>query len=133
MSGWTPLFHDIIYSSVWSNTSKDTKLAWITMLAIADRNGLVRCSLSGLAKIMETSVEEASKAVEVLSSEDPQTITQQFGGRRIERTEDGWKILNWEKYRAKAKAVVRRQQQANAQADYRSRRHWNPNPASNTP
>lgn len=44
-------------------------------------------------------LEEAKEAVDVLSSPDPDTLTQTAEGRRIERCEQGWRIVNWQHYR----------------------------------
>lgn len=48
MSGYTKLFSSIIDSTIWRE-SKETKIVWITMLAKADRYGVVEASLPGLA------------------------------------------------------------------------------------
>ena len=44
---WTPLFSNIIDSSVWRE-SKETRLVWITLLAKKDKDGYVRAAGIGI-------------------------------------------------------------------------------------
>jgi uncharacterized phage protein (TIGR02220 family) len=118
MTGWTPLFQQIVGSSVWS-AQNHVRIAWITMLAIADKFGVAACTVGGLSALARISREEAEDALKVLSSPDSDTLTQANEGRRIVRVEGGWKILNWEIYRAKAKAALVREYNREAQAKYR--------------
>jgi uncharacterized phage protein (TIGR02220 family) len=118
MTGWTPLFQQIIGSSIWE-APDHVRIAWITMLASADRNGIVPITVSGLKRLANISLENAHNAIEVLSSPDNDTLTQEFDGRRIERCAGGWKILNFEKYRDKAKQSVIREQNRLAQQKLR--------------
>jgi hypothetical protein len=75
---------------------------WITMLAMADRQGRVFGSIPGLANRARVTVEEAEKAIERFKSPDKysRTYTEECEGRRIEDIDGGWRLLNHAKYRA---------------------------------
>ena len=46
MAGFTKLFNTIVSSTIWREDS-DTRVVWVTMLAMADRDGHVEASNSG--------------------------------------------------------------------------------------
>ena len=92
MSGYTPLFGSIVTSSIW-NEDNETRLVWITMLALADCQGIVEGSVPGLAHVARVSTEECRKAIQVLSSPDPDSRTADHEGRRIHTVDGGWQIL----------------------------------------
>ncbi len=69
------------------------------MLAISDPYGIVSASIPGLASVANVSVDHARNAVKNLLSPDPDSRTKDFGGRRIEEIDGGWRILNYVKYR----------------------------------
>jgi len=102
MAGYTPLFGSIITSSIW-NEESETRIVWITMLALADANGKVEGSISGLAPVARVSLKSCEKAVERLKQPDQYSRTKEFDGRRIADIEGGWQILNFTKFREKAK------------------------------
>jgi hypothetical protein len=108
MTGYTKLFGSIVDSTIWRE-SKDTKIVWITMLAKANRDGLVEASLPGLADASRVTIDECIDALNCLSSPDKYSRTKDFEGRRIEEIDGGWKILNHAKYRAKMNADERRE------------------------
>src|SRR6185503_19869441 len=118
MTGWTPLFQQIIGSSIWS-TPNHIRIAWVTMLATADRNGVCAMTVGGLAALARISRDEAVDAFNVLSASDTDTLTQEHEGRRIERVDGGWKLLNWEIYREKAKKAIIQEYNREAQARHR--------------
>lgn len=118
MTGWTPLFEQIIASSVWS-LPNHIRIAWITILASTNKHGICPMTAGGLSRLAAISREEAEEALKVLSSPDADTLTQENEGRRIERVDNGWRLLNWEKYRNQAKAQVIREYNREAQANYR--------------
>lgn len=75
------------------------RLVWLTMLALADWNGVVQASLPGLAHVARVPLNRTQEAVDVLSSPDPYSRTPDHEGRRIEPVPGGWRILNYAKYR----------------------------------
>ena len=108
MAGFTALHQHLLGSSVWT-TAYHVRILWIAMLAMADRNGTVRASVPGLARLANVTREEAEDGLKVLMSPDPDTITQEAEGRRVEKVEVGWRILNHAKYRATAQDELRKE------------------------
>jgi hypothetical protein len=103
MSGYTPLFESILLSSIWDEASH-TRLLFITLLARADKDGVIEASVPGLARLARITMPECQEALEVLSNPDLYSRSPEHEGRRIEKIEGGWRILNHGKYRAKAKS-----------------------------
>lgn len=120
MNGWTPLFQQIIGSSIWS-TPDHVRIAWITLLACAGKDGVAPVTAGGLATLGRMTRENAEDALRVLSSPDDDTLTQEYEGRRIERVANGWKLLNWEKYREQAKKAILGEQNRLAQQRFRDK------------
>ena len=121
ITSWTPLFSSIVTSTLWEE-SKEVRLLFVTMLALKNRDGLVMATMSGLKRLANLNAEEVEQAIAVLESPDTKSeINQEFEGRRIERCEGGWKILNHEKYRDLVSGAKRRAYQASWQKEYRKR------------
>ena len=116
------LFHTILKSSVWDE-SPTTRIVWITFLLEADEDGMVRGVDTRLASAANVTAAEFAAAVLVLESPDLRSQTQDFAGRRIERVEGGWMVLNYRKYREyRTRAQVKeadkkRRQRAKSHAD----------------
>lgn len=96
---FTKLFASITESTVWCEPDT-TRLAWITMLAMADSKGRVWGSIPGLANRARISVDSARTAISTFMSPDPDSRTSTNEGRRIEIIDGGWRLLNHEKYRS---------------------------------
>ena len=96
---YVKLFGSILTSSVWAEDAH-TRIIWITMLTMADRDGDVRASTSGLARIANVTPEATANALAILLAPDPESATLDSDGRRIVTREGGWHILNYGKYRA---------------------------------
>jgi len=121
MAGYTKLFNSILASTVWSEPV-ETRVLWITLLAMADKNGVAEGSVPGLAVFARLPVEAVRTALERLSSPDPDSRSKEHAGRRIEAVEGGWRILNHGKYRAKLGADERREYNRIKQAQFRKRK-----------
>lgn len=98
MSGYVKIYGSILGSSVWAEPPT-TRIVWITMLALADQNGNVEASVSGLARFANITPAECRKALIALSSPDEDSKSPEHEGRRVEKWERGWTILNYIKYR----------------------------------
>lgn len=121
MKSWTPLWSMIVTSTLWSE-SKDVKILFVTLLALKDADGLVVATTAGLSRLSNLTFEECVEAIKVLESPDLRSDqNQEFEGRRIERIDGGWKILNHKKYRDMIQSIRRKEYQADWQADYRER------------
>lgn len=120
MPGFTKLFSDILRSSVWSE-SVEIRIVWITMLAMADRNGNVFSSVPGLAKEAGVGIEVAVEAVNRFLSPDPYSRSKEHEGRRIEEIQGGWRLLNYLRYRERRDSEETRIGNAQRQRRYRQR------------
>jgi hypothetical protein len=98
---YTKLFSSIVTSTIWTEDDK-TRIVWITMLAIANKHGEVQASIPGLARVSGVSVEAAEAAINRFLAPDQYSRTPDDEGRRIEKIEGGWQLLNHAKYRAMA-------------------------------
>jgi hypothetical protein len=98
MPNFVKLYGSILDSTIWLEPLP-TKVVWITMLAMADADGCVVSSIPSLAKRAGVSREEVHTALATLAAPDPDSKTSDHEGRRIERVDGGWLILNHRKYR----------------------------------
>jgi len=103
MSGYTPLFPEIVNSSIWNEDAKTCKV-WVTFMALADAQGNVYGSASGLAPTCRMSVSECKTAINILMAPDPESRSGEEEGRRLIPIEGGWHLVNHKKYRDKAKS-----------------------------
>jgi hypothetical protein len=121
MSGYTKLFNSILASTIWRENDK-TRLVWITLLAMSDKDGICEGSVPGLADFARVTVAECEAALEVLSSPDKYSRTSEHEGRRIETLDGtGWRLLNHAKYRAKMSEDERREYNRQKQAEHRAK------------
>ena len=121
MSGYTKLFGSILRSSVWL-TPAHVRLVWITMLALADRDGVVESSVPGLAAAAGVERTQCEQALALFLSPDPDSRTPDYEGRRIEAVDGGWRLLNHGKYADKLSLSDRREKDAERQRRSRARR-----------
>jgi hypothetical protein len=123
MSGYTKLFGSIVNSSIWFEPNP-TRIVWITMLAMANRDGVVESSIPGLAARAVVTLPECEAAIETLSSPDTYSKNPANEGRRIERVKEGFRLLNYDDYRhrmsdedVREKARIRKQRQRDKSRD----------------
>jgi len=95
---FTKLDTNIIDSSIWSEPLA-TRVVWIAFLAKADQNGFVATSYSGMQRSANVPPKEFADAVKCLESPDPDSRTPDHDGRRLEKVDGGWVVLNYRKYR----------------------------------
>lgn len=99
MNTFAPLFSTIVDSSLWCEPDHVVKV-FLTMMAKKDADMVVRGSAFNIAQWAKKTEQETLDALKILSSPDTRRIEKQlFDGRRIERVEDGWLILNGKFYR----------------------------------
>lgn len=120
MTGYTKLFGTIVASTIWRE-EKETKIVWITMLAMANKNGIVEASIPGLADMSRVSLAECKEALVCLEGPDEYSRTKEHEGRRIRPVDGGWEVLNHAKYRAKMNADERREYLTGKQREYRAK------------
>ena len=120
MTGYTKLFSSILDSTVW-DASPEVRVVWITLLAMADRDGLVEASVPGLAKRAGVVRQHVEEALALFQSPDPDSRTKAHDGRRIAETDGGWVLLNHDKYRHKADSDDVREKAAARQQRFKER------------
>ncbi len=120
MAGYVKLFGSILDSSVWREPPM-TRLVWLTLLAMSDRDGVVEASVDGVADRAKVPVEAVEAALRCFLSPDPRSKNPANEGRRIERTADGYRLLNYDFYRQKMSADEMRAKNAERQRRFRER------------
>lgn len=120
MENYVKLFGSIIHSTVWQ-TDLHIKVVWITMLAMADKDGQVWASVPGLSKAAGVSLDQCNEALRQFLSPDPYSRTKDHEGRRIEEIDGGWKLLNYRLYRHLASPDPDDKANAAKQKRYRDR------------
>lgn len=96
--GFVKIYGSILDSSIWS-TDLVTRVVWITMLAMADRDGYVNASTDGIARRANVTLDDCEAALKVLRSPDRLSKSKDYEGRRIRKADRGWLILNYANYR----------------------------------
>lgn len=122
-SSFALLWGKILDSSIWVKESKETRLVWVTMLAMKDQEGNVYASKVGLADRAKVSYEECMEALRVFLAPDPDDTSGVDEGRRIKEIPGGWHIVNHDLYRfsTAAKRELWREHQAEYRAKKRKR------------
>ncbi|HUP07674.1 MAG TPA: hypothetical protein VMU47_11015 [Caldimonas sp.] len=95
---YTKLFESILESTIWCEPDY-VRVVWITLLAMADKDGSVLASIPGLAKRANVTVDQARQAIACFLAPDPDSRTKDHEGRRVAVIDGGWKLLNHAKYR----------------------------------
>lgn len=121
MAGYTKLFNSILASTVWSEPN-EVRIVWITLMAMAGKDGSVEGSLPGLAVFARLTLEATTAAIARLSAPDQYSRSQEHEGRRIETIDGGWLLVNHAKYRRKMGADDRREYLRLKQAEQRTKK-----------
>ena len=120
MNGYTKLFSSIITSTIWQENT-DTRIVWVTLLALADQHGEIHASVPGLAHQARVSREACEAALTKFLSPDPDSRTKDFDGRRIATIEGGWELFNHAMYRVMSSKEDRKAQNAERQRRFKTR------------
>lgn len=122
MKTWCPLWSGIVDSSIWREPDYVLKV-FLTMLALKDADHIVRMTAYQLSERAKKTELEVLDALKILSSPDKRRIEkQEFDGRRIKLVEEGWLILNGEKYRDMVQLEMKRARNRRAQQAFRDRK-----------
>ena len=106
---YNKLFTKILDSSIWLEPDA-TRLVWLTIIAAMDEDGFAQfASVGNLAHRARVSPDGAARAVLTLESPDPDSSDRDHEGRRMERVDGGWMVLNSNKYRDLVTRAVARQ------------------------
>lgn len=98
MSGFVKLYGTILDSSIWGEPLS-VRIVWISLLAMADKDGRVAASSDGISRRANVPLKQTDHALAVLSSPDARSKSDEHEGRRVERIDGGYQILNYAKYR----------------------------------
>jgi hypothetical protein len=120
MAGYTKLFNSILASTIWREDN-ETRIVWITLLAMANKNGVAETSIPSLADIARVSFKKCVAALEILKSPDKYSRTKEHEGRRIAECDGGFVLLNHAKYRAKMSLDERKEYNRVKQAERRQK------------
>ena len=123
MHTWTPLFSKIVDSSLWLEEDFVVKV-FLTMLSKKDADQVVRMNAFELGRRcwpLDPKAEvKVLTAFKILSSPDTKRIEpQEFEGRRIERVDGGWLVLNGQYYEDMMRSINRKAYKAAKQKEYR--------------
>ena len=117
---YVKLFSDLLASSIWCEDN-ETRLVWITLLVMADEDGVVRARAPGIAGMANVPRDAVDKALGKFLDPDPDSRTEDHEGRRIKAIDEGFLVLNYAKYRAIARNIDRRSAGKARQQTYRER------------
>ncbi len=117
---FTKVHQSILQSSLWCEDS-DTKVVWITLLALADKHGEVAGSIPGLARTAGVPLERCQAAIAKFLSPDPFSRTPDNEGRRLEAIDGGWALVNYAKYRHEASKEDAKERNAKRQQRHRDK------------
>ena len=112
ITGYTTLFSSIVTSAIWRFDDK-TRIVWITMLALADRNGMVKASVPFLADMARVSRMDCDAALYKLSRPGEDRVVEQVDG--------GWFMVSYGKYRPLISADQKRERMKFYMREYRAR------------
>ena len=99
MPGYAKLFARILDSTIWREEDT-TRILWIAMLALADKAGVVQCTIPGLADRARITLEQCEAGLQRFQMPDKYSWSKAEEGRRIKPVEGGWFLVNHAKYRA---------------------------------
>jgi len=103
---YIPLFSTTLDSSLWSLEGNCLKV-FLTLALKADPDGFVVASVDGLARAAALPLEEVTRHLRTLEGPDEHSkdLSRQPDneGRRIERVDRGWRIINMAWYREEAR------------------------------
>lgn len=115
------LLSSITRSSIWEEDS-DTRIVWVTLLAMADREGFIGAAVTGIAHEARVPLAATEDALERFLSPDKYSRNPSHDGRRIERVEGGWRLLNYAKIRNNLDAEAVKEYEAKKKREYRARK-----------
>jgi hypothetical protein len=122
MDFYTPLFSKVVDSSLWDEPDYVIKV-FLTMIAKKDRDQVCRGTAYNIAKWSRKTEQEVVNALKILSEPDTKRLEPQpYDGRRVERVDDGWLILNGKYYQDLMGTVNRRAKKAMYEKNRRERK-----------
>lgn len=132
-ASYSPLFSHIVDSSLWAQADS-VRIVFVTLIAIKDSDQVARVSAYALGRKCwpnESDVRgterRALEALKVLSEPDTQRVEKQaYDGRRIQKVEDGYLILNGLHYEDLMRKYSERARKAKWARDNRAKKTSKP-------
>ena len=122
---YNKLFTKILDSSIWLEPDA-TRIVWITMIAAMDQDGFCQfASVANVAHRAMVPLEAAERAIRALQSPDKNSSDPDHKGRRLERVDGGWMVLNAQKYRELITREISRHKTLERVRKYREKRRKN--------
>jgi hypothetical protein len=119
---YNKLFTKILDSSVWLAPDPH-RLVWITLIAAMDQDGFAAFACAAnVASRARVTIHDATEALKAFELPDPYGEEQEYQGRRIERMQGGWLVLNAQKYRSIITRAVASDQSRLRMQRYRERK-----------
>lgn len=119
--GYTKLFQEIVTSTIWQ-APNNCRVLWVTMLALKDKDHICRATVPFLAKACDISVEECQGYIDQFCQPDPHSRSKNDEGRRIIQVDEGFFIINGEKYRNLLRHEERKEYVRQKVAEHRARK-----------
>lgn len=98
--GFVKLDTGILDSTLWLSDA-EVRIVFITMLAMANPDGMCEATAPGIARRANLSIEAVREAIKILEAPDEDSRSLEDEGRRIRRVDGGYQITNFLKYREK--------------------------------
>lgn len=98
----------IVNSTLWVQPH-DVLRVWVWFLSQADANGVVRTAAPALAHACMVPLDRMREILALLEAPDPDSRSTVEDGRRIEKIEGGWAIVNYRAYRERVSAEEKRE------------------------
>ncbi len=129
MNTWAPIWSPIVDSSLWEEDGDVVKV-FISMIATKDSDHICRMDAYKIGKkcnflCPDGSVDEIKvlDILKILASPDTRRkIKQEYEGRRIKAVDDGWLVLNGEKYRKMVSEEMKKARNRRSQDAFRKRK-----------
>lgn len=101
------LVHERFWRSTLAKHSSDTRICFLALLQLADKEGFVDETLSTVSDFASLPIESTQGAIFALEQPDPHSRTEDFDGRRLIPGPDGagWVVVNYRLYREKIAAL----------------------------
>lgn len=124
MSGYTPLFSSLT-SGTLCGRWPDIGL-WGVVLSLADKHGVVDCTHEYISRVSGCELDEVKACMKRFCAPDPVSRSQEHEGRRLilldEHREWGWQIVNFVRYRERARLLAKNARETEQRRSKRGRR-----------
>lgn len=131
--GFTKLDEALFESSLCAAGAVPFAVFMLLLAKAKPPDGVARVSSSAIAGVLRITDEECLKAFAVLQAPDRESRSLENEGRRIERVDGGWLILNYWKYRVMRDPDTRREQNREAAKRWRAKRDGEPSVSHRKP